>query len=139
MVSKELGCSAFQEYYVEVINEKNNDLVGQALDALTKGDLTREAVEKAKVAFLQAVNDRGKDAFEAFASRPTLVSYRGIELEIGACSLMDQWEARLYVMTVREAVDKQLMLPLWVEDMLTVGERKHEDRTIEECLYKSSA
>lgn len=61
VLDSHLGRVAFEDCYMELVSERNTDLVEQSVKALEAGDLTEKRIAESRVKFGEAATVSGKD------------------------------------------------------------------------------
>jgi hypothetical protein len=123
MMESTLGKEVFEDYYCALLYKKNTFIVDTFVAKLATEDLDTTVLAANRAEMVKHVKDAGKDAFEAFAPRATIVTYRGVSLEVQCNSILEEWGVKTYAMYVGDAVDTKVLPPLFVEDLLVPGGR----------------
>jgi hypothetical protein len=118
--------------------KKNTYIVDTFVEKLATEDLDTTVLAANRAEMVKHVKDAGKDPFEAFAPRTTIVMYRGISLEVQCNSILEEWGVKTYAMYVGDAVDTKVLPPLFVEDLLVPAGRT-VTRKIDASLLREAA
>ena len=61
---------------------------------------------------------QGKEAFRISGTWAAKVGYRGVKLDVQRASIIEEWGLKVYAMYVGDAVDQDIVPPLFVENSL---------------------
>ena len=138
--SSELGEKMFGRAFQACKSSDVVEMISQSVIGLSNGNLTKEAIDKARADFIKQCTDMGKDPTANFdKQKMATVDYRGVKIPVAVEGFLQEWACHVEAFVKTAAVDTGVLKPLWCESELVPSPRPQYRIEVTAALVKDSA